>query len=107
MSTVKVIVPTNRILSAISTADLLCMVNQSLDGGATDLLIDLRNVMFMDSCGLGTLVIALTRVQSVGGKLALCGLTGQTRMLLEATDTDQMFRIYSDRQAYEAELAVA
>jgi anti-sigma B factor antagonist len=102
-----VFVPTPRILSANSTTDILCWVNQCLDYGLRDLLLDLRNVMFMDSCGLGTLVVALTRVQAAGGTLALCSIGGQTRMLLEETDTEQMFVIYDDRQAFEARLAVA
>jgi anti-anti-sigma factor len=107
MSTRHVLVPTTRILSATSTTDILCWINQSLDDGATELLLDLRNVMFMDSSGLGTLVVALTRVQAMGGTFALCSLGGQARMLLEETDTEQMFTIYSDRQMFEQRLAAA
>jgi anti-sigma B factor antagonist len=107
MSTTRILTPTSRILSATSTTDILCWVNQSLDTGAKDLLIDLRNVMFMDSCGLGTLVVALTKTQSGGGTLSLCSLGGQTRMLLEETDTEQMFTVYCDRQDFEQRLAAA
>lgn len=107
MSTTKILTPTNRILSATSTTDILCWVNQALDSGAKDLLIDLSNVMFMDSCGLGTLVVALTKTQSVGGTLSLCSLGGQTRILLEETDTEQMFTVYRDCKEFEQRLATA
>lgn len=50
--------PTTRILSATSAPDLLHWVTHSLDLGSTYLLVDLRDVMFMDSSGLGALVIA-------------------------------------------------
>lgn len=104
MSKTRILTPTSRILSATTTTDILCWVNHALDTGAKDLLIDLSNVMFMDSCGLGTLVVALTKTQSVGSTLSLCSLGGQTRMLLEETDTEQMFTVYRDRQAFEQRL---
>ncbi len=55
----------------------------------------------MDSLGLGGLIFALKRVQAAGGRMALCGLSGQTQMLLEATEMSRVFDIYSDPSEFE------
>jgi len=88
--------PTTRILSSTSAPDLLHWVSATLDVGIRLLLIDLRYVMFMDSSGLGALVIARNRVDKQGGTLAVCSLSGQTRMLMETADVHTIVDIYDD-----------
>jgi anti-anti-sigma factor len=88
--------PTTRILSSASAPDLLHWVSATLDVGVCLLLIDLRYVMFMDSSGLGALVIARNRVAKHGGRLAVCSLNGQTRMLMETADFHSVVDIYDD-----------
>jgi anti-sigma B factor antagonist len=100
VSTTQVLTPTGAIFSATSTAYVSSWVEQSLKDGSTDLLIDLSNVTFMDSTGLRNLVVAFKTVKAVGGTLSLCSLGEQTQMLLSETDTDQLFPIYRDRQAF-------
>lgn len=100
VSTTQVLTPTGAIFSATSTAYVSSWVDQSLKDGAKDLLIDLSNVTFMDSTGLRNLVVAYKAVQAAGGTLSLCCLGEQTQMLLSETDTDQLFPIYRDRQAF-------
>lgn len=46
-------------------------VGRLIDAGVTDLAIDLALVGFIDSTGIGTLVVANNRLRSVGGKLTL------------------------------------
>jgi anti-sigma B factor antagonist len=83
-----------RTLSAGSSPELLYWINNFLDLGTKVLLIDFQNVFFMDSSGLGALVIARNRVQKAGGKLMLCGLNGQARMLLEISGMEHAFEVY-------------
>jgi anti-anti-sigma factor len=83
-----------RTLSAGSSPELLYWVNSILELGAKVLLVDFRDVLFMDSSGLGALVIARNRVQKMGGQLMLCSLNGQARMLFELSGMDQAFKVY-------------
>jgi anti-sigma B factor antagonist len=101
MSTIKIFQPT-RILSASSSVALIEWVTYSLESGARYLLIDLSSVSFMDSSGMGSLAVALKRVQEAGGMLALCSLNGQARMLLEIAGMDQIFPIYDNINAYQS-----
>lgn len=104
MSTISTFKP-NRILSAANAADLIDWICFTLDSGAKILLIDLGNVPFMDSTGLGSLVTALKMVQHAQGRLALCSLTGQTQMLFEISGMGDAFEIYEDASQFQQALA--
>jgi anti-anti-sigma factor len=59
-----------------------------------DILIDCRDVQFMDSSGFGSLVTTLKRVREYGKQLYLCSLNSQMRIVLELTGTDRVFTIF-------------
>ncbi|MDX2214322.1 MAG: STAS domain-containing protein [Oculatellaceae cyanobacterium bins.114] len=90
-----------RLLSAATAPELLYWINNILELGATHLLLDMKDVLFMDSSGLGALVIAHNRVQKAGGKLMLCSLSGQARMLFELSGMEKVFEVYSDKEDFE------
>jgi anti-anti-sigma factor len=98
MPAVQVFQPQNRILSASDAPDLLYWISSLIDSGVTILAIDMSLVSFMDSSGLGSLVIAHNRVQKAGGKLVLCSISGQARMLFEMSGFHEMFEIYDSVQ---------
>ena len=95
MFNVKVYQPGNRILSAIDSVSLATWVSESLDNGSKYLALDLQYVSFMDSRGLGALVLVHNRVEKVGGLLGICAVSGQAGMLLELTSMKNMFHVYS------------
>jgi anti-anti-sigma factor len=96
MSTVKVFEP-DRVLSSVDGARLIDWVSDTLASGVQVLLVDLRKTSFMDSSGLGALVVAMKRVRENNGKFALCSVGGQARMLLELASMEKVFDIYTDR----------
>lgn len=59
------------------------------------LILNLSDVQYMDSSGVGTLVELLRRVNSYKGKLALVGLTDRVRSVFEITKLDKFFSIHS------------
>ncbi|MBW4442335.1 MAG: STAS domain-containing protein [Plectolyngbya sp. WJT66-NPBG17] len=65
--------------------------------GTTEVLVDFEQAAFMDSSGLGALVGALKAVKSAQGKLSLCAVKQEIRMLLELADVIQFFPIFSDQ----------
>lgn len=93
-----------RILSAASAGDLTHWVRSQLKAGARYFVVDLKQVLFMDSSGLGCLILAQRMVTQVGGVLALCSLSGQARMLLEMANTEQMIPVYDSVEDFENSL---
>jgi anti-anti-sigma factor len=77
-------------------------VSDRLESGVETILLDLTNISFMDSSGLGAMVATLQRVRSRGAKLYLCSLNDQIKIILELTKMDKIFDILPDRAAFEA-----
>lgn len=70
----------------------------------TDLfLIDLSNVSFMNSSGLGALVATYKSVKTANKNLFLCGLNDQVRMIFELTKMDLIFKIFKDVEDFKAQ----
>jgi anti-sigma B factor antagonist len=66
---------------------------QSLAGGLK-VLINLTDVSFVDTSGLGELVSAHTRAQNEGIDLKLAGIPIRVKKLFEMTKLDRIFDIY-------------
>jgi anti-anti-sigma factor len=75
-------------------SDLHAKILLLLQENPRDILIDCRDVQFMDSSGFGFLVTALKRVREHGKQLYLCSLNSQMRIVLELTGTDRVFTIF-------------
>ncbi len=65
-----------------------------------DIVINLANVNYIDSGGLGTLVGLYTSARSVGGMIKLANLTHRVGELLQVTKLLTVFEVYdSEEQA--------
>lgn len=65
-----------------------------LDDGARHLVLDLADVTFIDSSGLGVLVGALKRVNELeGATFELRSLHGPVRKVFEITGLDEIFSV--------------
>lgn len=60
------------------------------------ILLNLADVTFIDSCGLGELVASQISVENKGGRITLVGLTEKLRELLEATRLLTAFDVYEN-----------
>jgi anti-sigma B factor antagonist len=61
------------------------------------LLLDLTEVDFMDSAGLGALMSALRQVTTQGGGLALCNLSASVRYVVEIVRMHKIVDVYNDQ----------
>lgn len=95
----------SRILSSTNSVDLLNWVRDRIQADQACLLVDLHNVLFMDSAGLGALVAAYKLANNAGGELMLCSLNGQARMLLEMTGMETVFKIYDSVEDFQEKTA--
>lgn len=74
----------------VATAPSLREVLIGLVGeGATDLVLDLDGVDFLDSTGLGTIISALKRARTHGGDLRLVCTQPRITRLFEITGLDK------------------
>ena len=64
------------------------------------ILLDLKEIKFIDSAGLGGLVKMLKMTESAGKRLCLCSLNSQVAMLIQLTRMDRMFEIFKDQAEF-------
>lgn len=62
------------------------------------LIINLTEVSYMDSSGIGTLVEILRRLNGFGGKLMLCGLNERVHGVFEITRLNKFFKIFETEE---------
>lgn len=72
-------------------------VLEALGRGATELLIDLSDVSFIDSTTIGILMRTRKRVAPLGGRVLVVTADRNILRLFEITALDRMFEIYSRR----------
>lgn len=102
-SDVKVLQPQG-ILDGTKATQFRQEISDSVLAGAKTVLIDFQDVTFMDSSGLGALVLALKTVRAAGSKLVVCSINEQIRILFELTSMDRVFEIFESREVFEREL---
>jgi len=71
-------------------------VRDHIAKGNKKLLINLAEVSYIDSSGIGELVTAFTTVTNNGGQLKLLNLTHRVRDLLQITKLYTVFEVFSD-----------
>jgi len=67
------------------------------------LVINLTDVTYMDSSGIGTLVEVFRRVNAYNGDLALCGMNERVHSVFEITKLDRFFKIFATESEALAE----
>lgn len=70
-----------------------------LDEGKIWLVVDLSETDYINSGGLRTLVTGWRKAKQQEGNLVLCGLNGRLQEIFHMVGFDQLFQIYSSRQA--------
>jgi anti-sigma B factor antagonist len=58
------------------------------------IVVNCRDVSYIDSSGIGTLVEVFRRARSFDGKLLLCCLNDRVYSVLEITRLDKIFAVY-------------
>ena len=85
-----------RIVLGDGSTALRDLVRNLISAGNKKILLNLRNVDYIDSSGLGELVSAFTSMRSGGGELKLLNLTKRVQALLQITKLYTVFDITDD-----------
>jgi len=82
-------------LDAHNSGELKVEMQRLFDEGNKNLLIDLKEVRFIDSSGLGALVSGFKNATSHQGSLKLATLQPQVKSMFELTRLHRVFEIFS------------
>ena len=85
-----------KITLAEGSVDIRKSVRDLLDSGRNQILLNLGDVKYIDSSGIGELVSSFTTVTNKGGKLKLLNLTLKIRELLAITKLLTVFECFED-----------
>jgi anti-sigma B factor antagonist len=73
-------------------------ISQAVANGTRNFILNLAGVDYIDSSGLGSLVITYTSVKKQGGMLKLLNLSRRNIELLVLTKLTTVFEIFDDEQ---------
>ena len=74
-------------------------LDEQIHAGRTDLVVDLSDVTFLDSTGLGVLVGRLKLARTRGGSLRLVGTADRVLKVFSITGLDKVFEIHDTLDA--------
>ncbi|MBD2559745.1 MULTISPECIES: STAS domain-containing protein [Nostoc] len=94
------VIKLNGNLNATTSQEFRQNITEILLTGAKIVLVDFQDVTFMDSSGLGALVLAFKTLRAADTKLVLCSINEQVRILFELTNMDKVFEIFPSQEAF-------
>ncbi len=102
-SYIKIVQPSG-ILDSTQASQFRQEITELVQSSNDIIVVDFKDVTFMDSSGLGALVLALKTIRSVGAQLFLCSINEQISMLFELTNMDRVFEIFPNREELEQKI---
>jgi anti-sigma B factor antagonist len=94
-----------KIILGEATQTLRHTINDLLVNGGHKIVLNLTDVNYIDSSGIGELVRTYTTVTREGKQLRLLNLTSKIRELLVITKLLTVFQVYENEQAALASFA--
>jgi anti-sigma B factor antagonist len=93
------------IVAGKDTEIVASKLEELLEAGENQIVLDLGEIMFIDSAGISALVKAYTFVERKGGKLKLLHLTRRIHEVLQITRLSSVFEIFGDLRKAVASFA--
>jgi anti-sigma B factor antagonist len=87
------------VMGGDDTKDFNDLLHKLIDAGKTKMIIDLGDVKFMNSSGLGMLIGGLTTVKKANGNYKLANVTDKIESLLIITKLITIFEHYESVDA--------
>lgn len=83
-------------IDAHNSSDLKVFIIDMIEEGGLNIVVQLQQVKFIDSSGLGALLAGFKHAAAKSGKLALSNLQPQVLSMFELTRLNRVFEIYND-----------
>jgi anti-sigma B factor antagonist len=81
------------------TREFRQLITDTLEGGRKNILLNMAEVYYIDSSGLGELVAAYTAATRRGGKLKLMKLTQRVQDVVQLTKVYRIFEVFNDEDS--------
>jgi anti-sigma B factor antagonist len=94
-----------KIILGEATQTMRHTISDLLENGGKKIVLNLTDVNYIDSSGIGELVRSFTTVTNEGRQLILLNLTKKIRELLVITKLLTVFTVYDNEQVAVASLA--
>ena len=86
-------------LEAATVGEFKDKIKSLSENSGLKFVIDLKEVEFVDSSGLGGLVASFRAVGAKGGDMKIAGLTPEVRQVFELTRLHRVFEVFEDSEA--------
>lgn len=83
-------------IDAHNSGELKTYILRMIEQGERNIIVQLEQVRFIDSSGLGALLSGYKNAAANSGKLALANLQPQVLSMFELTRLNRVFDIYAD-----------
>ena len=88
-----------RLVAGPDSSDFRRKIADLISSGHKSIILDMKRVDFIDSTGLGTLVVAHTQLQKVGGAVKLLNVSKRNMQLMVLTKLSTVFEMFDNEQA--------
>lgn len=90
------------------TADIVRYKTEEaiMKGTSSHIILNLQNLQFMDSSGLGVILGRYKQVKGKGGKMVVCGVNANVHRLLEMSGLFKILDIYDNERTAISSLEV-
>ncbi len=95
------------LIGSPDSQQLLHSVNEHLGKSVTNCAVDLSDIRYINSTGIGILVSLLTKFRSRGGEMVLINPAGHPHKMLALTKLTNIFTIAVDEAAARQQLTPA
>jgi anti-anti-sigma factor len=94
-------------VSAANATEFLDQLSKAVKAQADSiLLVDMKEVEFMDSAGLMALIKGFRLAQNLNRRFSICSVAPSVRMIFELTQLDEVFEIFDNRDSFEASVSL-
>jgi len=90
----KVIVIKGKLMGGPEAEDFHNILKDSMGAGKKNFVVDLSDVKYVNSSGIGILVRGFSSVKNAGGSLKLAGITDKVNGVLAITKLNSVFEQY-------------
>lgn len=79
-------------------AVLRARINELVDSGRVKIIVNLKDVTYVDSCGVGVLIAKYVSVRKKGGDVKLLNLTSRSHRLMEISKLLSVFETFDSEE---------
>jgi anti-sigma F factor antagonist len=82
-------------LKIVSSEECKGEINSSIStSGAKKVVLDLKELTFLDSAGLAVFISAYKQLAVIDGEIVVCGLQGQPKTIFEISNMQKIIEVY-------------